>query len=280
MLELRVSKREEFQDHSKASTVHWQHVSCPKAWHQLMESLSLTKEMRIATWGLGWTVSLFCIHRFSLFASVLNLFLLQVVGISYRDKWLKYVAWHPLSWISRWDDHIWVNSDDPSQKYRSVSRFGLAWLLLPLSVTPVRPWGGVLLRSPDSGLHIPVCCQVSKIGRPPETQHYPRQFLPPSVHPPPTPPPDSSPLPAPCFPLDTLHSCCHSALSQSQFIPSSWPFRDMHSPGRRGRAATAGPCFQGPLLQGPCRCLSVASKCTTQASEACVEYLLQSTQEH
>lgn len=110
-------------------------------------------------------------------------------------------------------------------------------MALPLSVTLVRPWGGVQLHSPGPGLHIPGCCQVSKIGRPPETQHYSLQLLPPSF------PPDSSPLPAPCFPLDALHSCCHSALSQSQFIPSSWPYRDMHSPGRRGRTLTATHAF-------------------------------------
>ncbi len=56
-------------------------------------------------------------------------------------------------------------------------------------------------------------------------------------------PPDSSPLPVPCFSLDMLHSCCHSALSQSQFIPSSWPYRDMHSPGRRGQALAATHAF-------------------------------------
>lgn len=62
----------------------------------------------------------------------------------------------------------------------------------------------------------------------PNTVHY-RSTRPPSCGLPL--PPGTSPLPAP---LDTLHSCCHSALSQSQFIPSSWPYRDMHSPGRRG----------------------------------------------
>lgn len=51
-----------------------------------------------------------------------------------------------------------------------------------------------------------------------------------------------------CFALDTLHSCCHSALSQLQFIPSSWPFRVMHSPGTRGWAVTAAHVFhRAPL---------------------------------
>lgn len=75
----------------------------------------------------------------------------------------------------------------------------------------------------------------------PETQHCSLQFLPPCALLPF--PPDCSPLPAPIFPLDMLHSCCHSALSQSQFIPSSWPYRDMHSPGRRGRTLTATHAF-------------------------------------
>lgn len=117
-------------------------------------------------------------------------------------------------------------------------------MALPLSVTLVRPWGGVQLHGPGPGLRIPGCCQVSKIGRPPETQHWSLQFLPPS--PPPFRSPSLSaphPLPAPCFPLETLHSCCHSALSQSQFIPSSWPYRDMHSPGRRGQALPATRAF-------------------------------------
>lgn len=112
---------------------------------------------------------------------------------------------------------------------------------------PCPSLGGVELHSSGPGLHIPGCCQVSKIGRPPETQHCPLQFLPPSIWLPL--PPDSSPLPPPCFSLDTLHSCCHAALSQSQFIPSSCPFRDMHSPGRRGQAATANSRLQRTLLQ-------------------------------
>lgn len=45
------------------------------------------------------------------------------------------------------------------------------------------------------------------------------------------------------FALDTLHSCCHSARPQLQFIPSSWPFRVMHSPGRRGWAVAAAHVF-------------------------------------
>lgn len=36
---------------------------------------------------------------------------------------------------------------------------------------------------PGPGLRIPGCCQVSKIGRPPETQHWSLQFLPPSLPP-------------------------------------------------------------------------------------------------
>lgn len=60
---------------------------------------------------------------------------------------------------------------------------------------------------------------------------------------------DSPPLPVSCSALDMLHSCCHSALSQLQFIPSSWPFRDMHSPGRRGRAVAATHVFTGPFYR-------------------------------
>lgn len=117
---------------------------------------------------------------------------------------------------------------------------------------PCPSLGGVQLHSIGPGLYIPGCCQVSKIGRPPETQHCPLQFLPPSIWLPF--PPDSSPLPAPCFPLDTLHSCCHSALSQSQFIPSSWPYIDMHSPGRRGQTVTTAHTFKTPFA-GTCRYL-------------------------
>lgn len=66
----------------------------------------------------------------------------------------------------------------------------------------------------------------------PETQHCSLWFLPPYS---PSPP---GCMPGPIFPSHILHSCCHSALSQSQFIPSSWPYRDMHSPGRRGLQVT------------------------------------------
>lgn len=124
---------------------------------------------------------------------------------------------------------------------------GLDWsgwrypCLSPLSVLGV----AFSSRAQGAGLHIPGCCQVPKIGRRAETQYCSLQFLPPSARL--SFPPDSPPLPAPCFPLDTLHSCCHSALSQSQFIPSSWPYRDMHSPGRRGRALDATHAFTDPI---------------------------------
>ena len=77
----------------------------------------------------------------------------------------------------------------------------------------------------------------------PNTGHY-SFSLPPSLPPLHSPSlPRPPPLPSPCCHLEPLHSCCHSALSQSQFIPSSWPYRDMHSPGRRGRALPATPAF-------------------------------------
>lgn len=117
---------------------------------------------------------------------------------------------------------------------------------------PCPSLGGVQLHSIGPGFYIPGCCQVSKIGRPPETQHCPLQFLPPSIWFPFS--PDSSPLPASWFPLDMLHSCCHSALSQSQFIPSSWPYIDMHSPGRRGQTVATAHTFKTPSAD-PCRCL-------------------------
>ncbi|TNN31967.1 hypothetical protein EYF80_057874 [Liparis tanakae] len=90
-------------------------------------------------------------------------------------------------------------------------------------------------RAQDSMFHAAVKCLRLDGFLKPNTVHY-SVSLPPFA---PLPfPSDSSPLPAPRCPYDTRHSCCHSALSQSQFIPSSWPYRDMHSPGRRGRAAT------------------------------------------
>lgn len=93
----------------------------------------------------------------------------------------------------------------------------------------------------------------------PETQHCSLWFLPPCS----PSPPDC--MPGPIFPSHILHSCCHSALSQSQFIPSSWPYRDMHSPGRRGRALAASHAFIDPLTaaatmtsSSPCPLLSAA----------------------
>lgn len=91
--------------------------------------------------------------------------------------------------------------------------------LAPLSVLGV----AIQLSGPAAGLYAPGCSQMSKIGRPSETQHCPLQF-------------HAVPL-SPHYPFDMLHSCCHSALSQRQFIPSSCPYRDMHSPGRIARAA-------------------------------------------
>lgn len=121
---------------------------------------------------------------------------------------------------------------DLSQIPRPVSGSGPEQSRSPLFITLVRPWTSVGLRCPGPGLHVPGCSQVSKIGRPPWN---PTLF---TSDPPSLPQFDSLclPLPAPALPPDMLHSCCHSALSQSQFIPSCWPFRDMHSPGRRGRA--------------------------------------------
>lgn len=118
-----------------------------------------------------------------------------------------------------------------SQIARPVSGSGPEQSRSPLFITLVRPWTSVGLRCPGPGLHVPGCSQVSKIGRPPWN---PTLFtsVPPSLHLTPC----ASPLPAPALPPDMLHSCCHSALSQSQFIPSCWPFRDMHSPGGRGLA--------------------------------------------
>lgn len=77
--------------------------------------------------------------------------------------------------------------------------------LSPLSVLG----GGVRLRRSGPGLHIPGRCQVSKIGRPPETQHWSLQFLPPS--PPSAPDSLTPPIPVLLFRYTaavTLH--CHN----------------------------------------------------------------------
>lgn len=127
--------------------------------------------------------------------------------------------------------------------------------LSPLSVLAFR----LHSRGPEASI-FQAAVRCLRLEGLPETQHCSLWFLPPCS----PSPPDC--MPGPIFPSHILHSCCHSALSQSQFIPSSWPYRDMHSPGRRGRALAASHAFIDPLAaatttitsSSPCPLLSAA----------------------
>lgn len=167
-----------------------------------------------------------------------------------------------MTWGRRTDFNVTVGTSAARSKNAACS-LGLqrdSWrypFLSPLSVLAFR------LHSRGPGASIfQAAVRCLRLEGLPETQHCSLWFLPPCS----PSPPDC--MPGPIFPSHILHSCCHSALSQSQFIPSSWPYRDMHSPGRRGQALAASHAFIDPLAattttitsssSSPCPLLSAA----------------------